>query len=141
MTATVFERNEAELSATELAPAFELHLRQAGRTVLARVNGPLDLHHSPQFLNRMDPFQSGYRRVVVDLRDAEYVDSAGVRALLLLHRNLASSRSELRLVVKPGSRVERVLRLLKLDSYFHLYQCAVDAWGRDAAPEPAALVS
>lgn len=138
MTGTVLDRPECDAPATELAASFDVQITVAGRAVLARVHGPLDLHFAPRFLNLIDSYQRNYRQVVVDLRSAEYVDSSGVRALLLLHRNLQEAHSELRVVIQPGSRVERVIRLLKLENHFNTFTSLTDAWGRNTQLERTA---
>jgi anti-anti-sigma regulatory factor len=55
---------------------------------------------------------------LVDLRRAPWVDSAGVRALLQLQEELRAGDGELRLLLQPGSRVERTLSLLRLTPLF-----------------------
>lgn len=49
------------------------------------------------------------RRLVVDLSDITYLDSAGVALLLRLAERLRSRRRQLHLVVPRGSPVRRVL--------------------------------
>lgn len=73
------------------------------------------------------------RRVVLDLRTADYLDSQGVRALLRLQDGLRAAGGELRLVCRPGSSVERVLRLLQLEEAFPVFTGVQDAWIRSAA--------
>lgn len=109
---------------------FELALVESGRMVLARVEGPLDMVNTPGFLGRLQPLARAAHRLVLDLRRAQYVDSDGMRALLLLHREFEANQAELRLVVTPGSRVERVMQLLRLREHFHVYENASDAWIR-----------
>lgn len=108
-------------------PPFELKVAESGRQVLARVEGPLDVEHSPELLARLERV-GGARRVVVDLRGADYVDSAGVRALLRLQGELRAAQSELVLVMDPGSRAMRTLKLLRLDGQFRIFDRASEAW-------------
>jgi anti-anti-sigma factor len=116
---------------TETAPsAFELRVVEAGRMALARVEGPLDVEHATRLLNRLQPLCRTARRLVIDLRRADYIDSSGVRALMLLHSELEGQGGELRLVVRPESRVERTLSLLRLHERFAFYTGAQEAWCR-----------
>ena len=101
-------------------PAFELSLRPAGSTLLATVSGPLDLQSAPDVLTRLEAAVPTVRRLVLDLRGAEYVDSTGVRALLELRRRLDSCNADLWLAIRSGSRVERVRKLLQLDGQFQI---------------------
>jgi anti-anti-sigma factor len=115
--------------ADEPSPGFDLRVVESGGMVLGRVAGPLDVEHAPEFLARLQALCDTRRRLVVDLRRADYVDSAGVRALLKVQELLEPSGGELRLVVLPGSRVERTLRLLQLLQRFRVYESASAAWG------------
>lgn len=125
---------EAVLESTALderraaAHRFDLSISGGERASMIRVTGPLDIQHAPRFLQELRPLCNPGRRVVVDLRKAEYVDSSGVRALMELDEKTIQAHGELRLVVLPGSRVERVLGLLRLMDKFHVYSSASEAW-------------
>jgi anti-anti-sigma factor len=117
---------------------FEVQLTETARGTLAQVRGPLDQESAPRLRSRVGSYLHGSRCLVVDLRQAEFVDSSGMRALLLLHRELEADGGELRLVVEPGSRVERVIKLLQLERHFHVYASNTEALGQlGAAKEPA----
>ena len=106
---------------------FELTVLEADALVQAKIAGALDVESSPKLLNRLEATCKGKCRLVLDLRQAAYVDSSGVRALMLLHSDLEASGGELCLLVKPGSRVERVLSLLQLLKHFRIYETAAEA--------------
>ena len=116
------------------AQSFELRLAETGKQVLVRVDGPLDVEHSPEFLRKLQPLCGSARRVVADLRRADYIDSAGVRALLKLQGQLRPNQGELVLVVDPGSRAMRTLKLLRLDNQFRMFDRASDAWSGSPPP-------
>src|SRR2546423_15019722 len=90
----------------EAAP-FELRLAQSGRAALARIDGPLSGEHCLRLLDGVRPLCRSLQRLVLDLRRTLYIDSAGVRALLQLQQDVEAAHGELRLVVTPGSRVEK----------------------------------
>jgi anti-anti-sigma factor len=117
--------------------AFEAKVSETGKGVLVRVRGPLDLHNTPGFLQQIRRHTTAGKRLVVDLREAQYVDSAGIRALLQMQKDLDTTRGDLRLVVSPGGRVERVIKLLQLNGHFHLYPSAAAAWSEQALVRPA----
>jgi len=112
---------------------FDLRVVLSGGKALARVTGPLDLEHAPQFRERVLPLCGSARCAVVDLRRADYLDSAGARELVLLREELARQGGELRLVVRPGSGVERTLQRLTLPAPFAVHDRALDAWIQRAA--------
>ncbi|HTE18267.1 MAG TPA: STAS domain-containing protein [Armatimonadota bacterium] len=103
---------------------------ETGSLALARINGPLDLATAPHFLNRLQPLFSPRRRVVLDLRGVDYIDSDGVRALLRVQQDVETDSGAIRLVVRPGSRVARTLSLLRLEHRFEIFESALDAWIR-----------
>lgn len=120
---------------TRRAVSFELRAATSGRMLLARVHGPLGMDTVPEFLERLLPLCEGMRRVVLDLRTADYLDSQGVRALLLLQERLRAAGGELRLVCLPASTVSRVIRLLQLHEVFPLFDGVHDAWIRSTAAQ------
>jgi anti-anti-sigma factor len=97
------------------------------RTVVARLAGPLDLEHAAGFLRWVEPLCEPPRRLVLDLCSVDFVDSAGIRALMHFHNRLAEADGELVLIVAPGSRVRRTLGLLQLESTFHMEECPPQA--------------
>lgn len=108
------------------------------RSVVARVAGPLDLEHAAAFLRWVEPLCAAPRRVVLDLCDVDFVDSAGVRALMHLRERVEAAQGEMVLVVAPGSRVRRTLGLLQLESTFRMEECLPQQGGRSVAPRAAA---
>lgn len=112
---------------------FNLRVVESGKLVLARIDGPLDYAHAEEVRERLEPFCRTARRVVIDLRRAEYLDSTGVRTLLQLQEAVEAQEAELRLVLSSGSRVYRTLALLHLEGRFAIYDSVSDAWIRRAA--------
>jgi len=126
--------SEAKWEAARSASPFEMRVAESGQQVLARVDGPLDVQHAPDFVNQLEPLCGAGRRVIVDLRNADYVDSAGVRALLHLQGLLRGSSGEVLLVASPESRAVRTLKLLRLDGQFRMFERASEAWGGGQPP-------
>ena len=53
-----------------------------------------------------------FGQVTLDLREVEFIDSAGIRELALLCR--PGPPTAVRLLVEPGSHVERVLEIAQM---------------------------
>jgi anti-anti-sigma factor len=88
-----------------------------GAAVHARLLGPLNQQTAPQVERQLDAaLAEPCAAVTLDLGAADYVDSDGVRWIQRYHGDLAPRALELRIAVREGSRVERTLKLLKLDS-------------------------
>ena len=74
--------------------------------------------------------------MILDLSAAAYVDSAGLRGLLALQQQLQTEGAELRLIVPPGSRINRALRLVGFASLLSLYPSARLAWRQKSSRGP-----
>jgi anti-anti-sigma factor len=94
--------------------SIERHKLENGGTQLALV-GELDLatlHMLEEELERIEPTE---KRVVLDLRRLQFVDSSGLHALLRADRRLSEAGAQLTIVRGPRA-VERLFRLTGLDT-------------------------
>ena len=75
------------------------------------VEGDLDLTSVPAFRAAVDEALGTRekRRLVVDLRQTSYIDSAGLEQLLAANRKLAAQGDRLTVRVLPGSQPQTVL--------------------------------
>jgi anti-sigma B factor antagonist len=75
-----------------------------------RVHGELDTATADQLVDAVESWPDRPTSCVVDLHDCEFLDSSGIRALLLCQRALDGGAGMLRLVgVRP--HIDRVLRI------------------------------
>jgi anti-anti-sigma factor len=92
-----------------------------------RLAGDLDLFSAPEFQETTRTLlASGCRRVVVDLARVEFVDSAGLAALMILYRNCQAFECELALVDATG-RQENLYALTGLDRILPLSEAPIEA--------------
>jgi stage II sporulation protein AA (anti-sigma F factor antagonist) len=102
----------------------------------ARVDGPLDVAASDSFGQRLHALLgAGCRALILDLSGVQFVDSAGVRALLRLRDEAEQRSAWLRVVVPPDSPVDRTLRLLRFDTLFPIFHSVSAAWRRHLTRE------
>jgi anti-sigma B factor antagonist len=81
-----------------------------GDTVGVRVHGELDTATADGLLDAVRAWPKPVSTCVVDLSDCDFLDSSGIRALLMCLRSLNSGHGTMRLVgVKP--HIDRVLRI------------------------------
>jgi anti-anti-sigma factor len=81
-----------------------------GTICLVRVHGEIDLSNAHEVSSAIGMVMGQEaRRLVVDLSDITYLDSAGVALLLRLAERLRARRRQLHLVVPRRSPVRRVL--------------------------------
>jgi anti-anti-sigma factor len=107
---------------------------RAGRAWVVRCAQPLDAQASVGLRALVSGSVERARRVILDLSAAAYADSVGLRELLALQQRLRLQGTELRLVVLPGSRIDRALRLVGFASLLALYPTARLAWQAHRAP-------
>ena len=105
-----------------------LHVERVGSRALLCATEPLDLPGAARLLERARPLVRNSRVLIVDLRDAGSIDSAGVHVLLELADLLAADRKALCLVVRPNSPVERVLSQSNLTEQFQCFSTLERAW-------------
>jgi anti-sigma B factor antagonist len=99
-----------------LSPEFFCDVRPDRKRVLVRVGGELDLGVAPRVAATVDELlEVGFTRIVLDLRELSFVDSAGVHALVGAHRTAERRGCALSLVRGPG-HVHRVFQLTATDS-------------------------
>jgi anti-sigma B factor antagonist len=103
------------------SPVFLCERREAPEgTVLLVLSGDLDMFSAPELQEIARPLvEGGCRRLVIDLGRVEFVDSAGLAALMILYRHCQSARCELALVDATG-RQENLFALTGLDQILPL---------------------
>ena len=78
------------------------------------VAGELDLASAPALEDELDKaLDGGAGRIVVDLRELEFIDSTGLSVLVKAHQRAQESDQEFGLV-KGGAQVQRLLSLTGL---------------------------
>lgn len=88
-----------------------------GQTTHALLLGAVNRESAPLYRRRLETYtEQGCRAVALDLGEADYIDSDGVRWLTQFHDELSEREISLVLAVREGSRIERTLKLLRLDT-------------------------
>jgi anti-sigma B factor antagonist len=96
---------------------YELKLatNKRGLAAIVHVGGTLDLRGAPEFDREIERLVRGdTKEIIVDLRDVEFMDSIGLRSLVIAHRDALRAGVPLWLV-RGGPPVARVLRMTGLD--------------------------
>jgi anti-sigma B factor antagonist len=92
-------------------------------TVIAVLDGELDASSVGDVavvLRRL--VENRVHRVVVDMAQVVYLDSAGINLLYAVGGDLAARQQQLHLVVVPGSPIERTLRIVGADRAFPAHE-------------------
>jgi anti-sigma B factor antagonist len=103
---------------TPIPGQLEIESTSRADTIVLSLRGELDLTSAPVFERELRAAEStGPRRVVIDLSGLEFMDSTGLRALLLAREHSQSDGHELALRRGPR-QVQRVLELTKTAEAF-----------------------
>jgi anti-sigma B factor antagonist len=87
------------------------------RVVVATVSGDLDIVRAPEVRAQLGQVMTNQAfGLVVDLSDTSYLDSAGVNLLFDLAERLENRQLKLAVVLREGSMVAEVARLVDLSS-------------------------
>jgi anti-sigma B factor antagonist len=96
--------------------AFSVGRHEEEQRVVFVPRGELDLATAPEFEAAIVGALEAGRRVVVDLRELEFMDSSGVRVLITAHAKAGEDSDRLTLVrPAPGGSVERILEIAGID--------------------------
>jgi anti-sigma B factor antagonist len=103
-------------SVASLFPRFGCTLRDGGvDAAWLRVTGELDIATAPQLAEMLRQAEECYRRVVLDLRELTFMDSAGVH--VIFDATLRATAAGRRLVLVRGpSQVDRVCELTRVSA-------------------------
>ncbi len=111
--------------------AFRVHIQQLKRVDLVQVGGRVDSSTAPQFEQALQKIiDEGRYRIVVDLREAEYLSSAAFRALISALKQVrrATRRGDVRVANVPPKLME-TFKLGGFDELFKFYDDDVSAVG------------
>lgn len=94
----------------------KIELEHIGKHVVLHVAGRLDVVWADTLVKRVqDELRSGHHGVWVDAAGVDYLSSAGIRALIQLHREVAAVHGEF-FVMHPSEFVDHTLRMSGLES-------------------------
>ena len=101
--------------------------RTMSEQVIVAAEGRVDAANAPELMARIEAaLDEGPQRLIVDLAQASYVSSSGIRVLLIAHRRQQAASRTLALANTP-QRILRVLQMAGFDQVFDLIDAAGDA--------------
>ena len=99
-----------------------LHTEDRGESLLASVDGELDLSNVPSITRELaGSVPNAALRLVLDLTDVSYLDSAGIGMLYALGRQLRDRQQQFLLVVPSNAPIRRVLDVASVSSIAEIY--------------------
>ena len=102
---------------------------------IARLDSDIDAANAARIRQELaDCFQEGSDRVILDLTDTAYLDSAGIDMLFRLADRLRQRRSTLALVIAEGAQLQRLSRIVGLGRAMPVHDTVEDALRALTAP-------
>jgi anti-sigma B factor antagonist len=95
-------------------PPFEIELSRSGETVTVAPTGELDIATVPRLADALAAAERPYERLVLDLRGLSFIDSSGLR-LVLMEVERAAGEGHAVEVIPGDERVQRIFRLTGAD--------------------------
>jgi anti-anti-sigma factor len=97
--------------------AFHTTLTSAGDALIA-LTGELDISGAPALDEEIDRLagDEAVRRIVLDLRELEFMDSSGLRTVALAERRVTAAERSLALF-KGRDAVQRVFSITRMDDH------------------------
>ena len=105
----------------------EIATQEYKRVAVMSVAGRVDSSTAPELESQLNLLvDGGKNHIVLDLKDVEYMSSAGLRAMVSTLKKVKRVNGDLRLA-NPSPRVEEVLRLAGLTSIFSIHPTQEEA--------------
>ncbi len=105
----------------------EIATQEYKRVAVVSVTGRVDSSTAPELDSQLTQLvDGGKNHIVLDLKDVEYMSSAGLRAMVSTLKKVKRVNGDLRLA-NPSARVEEVLRLAGLTSIFSIHPTQEEA--------------
>ncbi|MEA2373744.1 MAG: anti-sigma factor antagonist [Thermoleophilaceae bacterium] len=101
-----------------------LTTRELPGKVHLELSGELDIATAPKLDEEVRRLEAeGHELIVIDLRGLQFMDSSGLRSLLAAHTNARELGRRL-VIVRGDDRVQRVLRITRLDERLEIVEDA-----------------
>jgi anti-sigma B factor antagonist len=97
------------------------------------VTGRVDALNAPELDTQLAALaERGHRQITLDLANATYLSSSGLRVLLLAHRRQQALGGRLTVIHVPA----RVMRVLRLAGFDRILDLPLDVSAQPAQPTP-----
>jgi anti-sigma B factor antagonist len=107
----------------------EIQTHEFTRVNVIAVTGRVDSATAPELESKLKELvDGGKNKLVLDLKNVEYMSSAGLRTMVSTLKAVKRVNGDLRLA-NPSPRVEEVLRLAGLTSIFSIHSTQEEAVG------------
>lgn len=112
-------------------------VEQVEGVATVRVRGDLDLASKGELRRTLGELALGVEPIVVDLSEVDFIDSAGLGALVNAHKRVRLLQGSLVTVCPPQSRASHLIRITGLTRVFRVFDTVEQALAavRDERPD------
>jgi len=104
----------------------KLETSEENDILTVRLEGSLDGKTAPEAREQLQRFLAANSKLILDLRNVDYLSSAGLRLLLVLYRELTARKGKLALL-GVSEDIRTVMSHTGFLSFFTLVESAVEA--------------
>ena len=97
----------------------EIVKKLSEKVLKVKVIGRLDTNTAPELENNLKDDLAAAERVELDLEKLDYISSAGLRTVLVLHKNMSSKKGSL-VVMHPKDEVMEVFDMTGFSSFLDI---------------------
>jgi anti-sigma B factor antagonist len=104
----------------------KLETSEENDILTVRLEGSLDAKTAPEAREQLQQFLATNSKLILDFRNVDYLSSAGLRLLLLLHRELVARKGKL-VLLGVSEDIRTVMSHTGFLSFFTLVESTVEA--------------
>ena len=97
----------------------EIIKKKDGVNLIVKIVGRLDTNTAPQLDNELKDDCATVDRIELNLEELDYISSAGLRTILVLHKKMSEKRGNL-VVMHPKDEVMEVLDMTGFSSFLNI---------------------
>jgi anti-sigma B factor antagonist len=107
----------------------QIEVARARDTTVIKLHGELDLASAPAFTAELEETRSqDQSAIVIDLTELEFMDSTGLRSILIAHERCEQNGRRFALI--PGGRqVARMLEIARVEDHLNLISSLAEIEG------------
>lgn len=95
----------------------KIEINRLEKLVIVKMEGDIDASTAPKICKEVLPIADQGQKIILDMRKISYMSSAGLRMLLLLHRQVALKKAELVLV----DLTEEIINTMKVTGLLQFF--------------------
>ena len=87
--------------------------------IIFKIDGDITINNSDELLDKLSEYSSEDFDLILDFTNLQYIDSAGMGALVRKLKEILGVGGELRIINTPP-KILRLFKLTKLDTFFEI---------------------